>query len=407
MNLPIFITRRLVQGTPRKGRRASRTVIAIAIGAIAISMAVMIVAVSIVTGFQQQVRNKVIGFGSHIVVEPISRGDSFEGSPIANADSLAKSLRGVEGVTIVQPYAMKAAMFKTGEEIENIVIKGLPKNYDDSFLQTVLADGRLPVISDTSKEMLISTYTARRLNVKTGDKLLVYFLVKNDIRKRKYTITGLIDSGFEEFDKAFAFVDIAQIQQLNGWEPKTAAGLEVRITDFNHIDETNEAINQLLPAEIEAKTIKELRSDIFVWLDMQDINGIIIIVLMLFVSIVNVVSAMLVLVLERTPMIGILKAMGSNNGSIRMVFINYAAYLLGRGLILGNLLGLGICIAQLQFHIIKLPKESYYVDTVPVLLNPLHIVGINAVTIAFSVLVLWVTSLVIRRISPVKAIRLK
>jgi lipoprotein-releasing system permease protein len=228
MNLPIFIARKLVKGTPRKGRQASRTVIGIAIAAIAISMAVMIVAVAIVTGFQQSVRNKVIGFGSHIVVEPISQSNSHESSPIANVDSVANVLRLIEGVTVVQAYAHKAGMFKTGQEIENIVIKGLPKKYDAAFLQSVLVDGVLPVFSDSlSKQILISKYTARRLSIKTGDKLLVYFLVKNDIRKRKFTICGTFESGFEEFDKMFSYIDIRHIQQLNGWDSTTAAGLEV------------------------------------------------------------------------------------------------------------------------------------------------------------------------------------
>ena len=405
MNLPIFIARKLVKGTPQ----ASRTVIGIAIGAIAISMAVMIVAVAIVTAFQQTVRNKVIGFGSHIVVEPLSQSNSYEGTPLNNIQVAAKAIQGIEGVTSVQPFALKAGMFKTGEEFENMVVKGLPKAYNTAFLQSILVEGKLPVMNDTaiSKEVLISKYTARRLNLKVGDKPLVYFLVQNDIRKRKLTVSGLFDSGFEEFDKTFSYVDIRTIQQLNGWDSTTAAGLEVQITNFDNINQTCQEINNALPPDIEARTIQEIRADIFVWLDMQDINGVIIIVLMLFVSLINMISAMLVLILERTPMIGIMKAMGSNNNSIRKIFIHYASYLLIRGLILGNVIGIGLCIIQQQFQVIKLSKEAYYVDTVPVLLNPLHIVGINTLTIFMSFLVLWLTSLVVHRISPVRAIRLK
>lgn len=409
MNLSIFIARKLVKGTPRKGRQASRTVIGIAIGAIAISMAVMIVAVSIVTAFQQSVRNKVIGFSSHIVVEPISQSNSYEGTPLNNIQVAAKTIQSIEGVTSVQPFALKAGMFKTGEDFENMVVKGLPKAYNTDFLQSILVAGRLPLMSDTaiSKEVLISNYTARRLNLKVGDKPLVYFLVANDVRKRKLTVSGLFDSGFEEFDKTFSYVDLRIIQQLNGWDSTTAPGLEVSIADFNRIDDIKQEINNALPPYIEAKSIVELRSDIFVWLEMQDINGIIIIVLMLFVSLINMISAMLVLILERTPMIGIMKAMGSSNNSIRNIFIHYASYLLVRGLLLGNIIGIGLCLIQHYFHVIKLSKEAYYVDTVPVLLNPLHIVGINLLTVSMSFLVLWLTSLVVRRISPVRAIRLK
>lgn len=408
MRLSLFIARKLVKGTPRKGRRPSRTVVGIAIGAIALGMAVMIVAVAIVTGFQQQVRDKVVGFGGHVIVKPYNQNESYEANPLNNVDALAKGIRRIEGVKHVQPFILKAGMFKTGDEIENIVIKGLPAGYNKQFLQSVLVDGELISLPDSaaSKQIVVSKYTANRLKIKPGDDVLVYFIVKNDIRKRKLTVSGITDSGFEDFDKLFAFADMRHLQQLNSWDSTQASGLEVLVNDFTKLDQIGEDINRELPAELQAKTIKETQADIFVWLDMQDINAIIILSLMLFVAVINIISAMLVLILERTSMIGMLKAMGGTNGLVRWIFINYSSNLLLRGLIAGNILGIGLCIVQLYTGIITLPKESYYVDRVPVLLNPLHIAGLNLLTITASFIVLWVTSLIIRRISPVKAIKL-
>lgn len=407
MSLSTFIARKLVKGTPRKGRRPSRTVVGIAIGAIALGMAVMIVAVAIVTGFQQQVRDKVVGFGGHVIVKPFNQNESYEANPLNAVDSLAKGISAIEGVKHVQPYVLKAGMFKTGDEIENIVIKGLPKNYDDAFLKSVLVDGTLINTNDsTSDQIIVSKYTANRLKIKAGDKVLLYFIVKNDIRKRKLTVSGIIDSGFEDFDKLFAFADIRHLQQLNGWNANQASGLEILVNDFTKLDKTGDDINRALPPTLQAKTIKETQGDIFVWLDMQDINAIIILSLMLFVAVINIISAMLVLILERTSMIGMLKAMGGSNGLIRRVFINYSSNLLLKGLIAGNVLGIGLCVIQLYTGAIALPKESYYVDRVPILINPLHIIGLNLLTITASFIVLWVTSLIIRRISPVKAIKL-
>lgn len=410
MGLPVFIARRMVKGTPREGRRASSTVVGIAIGAIALGMAVMILAIAIVTGFQQEVRNKVIGFGSHIVVKPFDENESYETAPLpTNAFALADKVSKVPGVRHVQPYAIKAGMFTTGEENDKIVIKGVGKNYDGAFLQSVLTDGKLIAIPDSapSKDILISKYTANRLKVKTGDALLLFFVVKNDIRKRKLTVSGIFDSGFEEFDKLFAFADIRHLQQLNGWDSTQASGLEILITNYNQLDDIAANVGLVVPPELLVQTIKESHPDIFVWLDMQDVNAVIILSLMLFVAVINIISAMLVLVLERTPMIGILKAMGSSNMLVRKVFINYSAYLLVWGLIAGNILGIGLCMLQKYLNIITLPKESYYVDTVPILLNPLNILALNLLVITASALVLWVTSLIINRISPVKAIRLK
>ncbi|UPT69049.1 MAG: ABC transporter permease [Sphingobacteriales bacterium JAD_PAG50586_3] len=313
MRLSLFIARKLVKGTPRKGRRPSRTVVGIAIGAIALGMAVMIVAVAIVTGFQQQVRDKVVGFGSHVIVKPYNQNESYEGNPLSHADSLATGIRRIEGVKHVQPFILKAGMFKTGDEIENIVIKGLPHGYNKDFLQSVLVDGELISLPDSapSKQLIISKFTANRLKIKPGDDVLVYFIVKNDIRKRKLTVAGITDSGFEDFDKLFAFADTRHLQQLNGWDSTQASGLEILVNNFDKLDQTGDDINRALPPSLQAKTIKETQADIFVWLDMQDINAIIILSLMLFVAVINIISAMLVLILERTSMIGMLKAMGA------------------------------------------------------------------------------------------------
>lgn len=410
MALALTIAQKLIKYSPKTRKGASSTVLTVAIGAIAMSMAVMLVAVGIVGGFKNEIRAKVAGFGGHVLVEPYDESESYEvATPLEVSAQFLNNISSIAGVKAAQPFILKAGMIKANDETDKIVAKGLARGFDRAFLEGVLVSGKLPAIGDTaaSKDILLSKYFANRLNLKVGDGLILYFLVKNDTRKRKLTVCGIYDSGFEEFDKVFGYTDIALLQQLNGWQPNQAAGVEVLANNFDDVNPIANALLTTMPPDVEVRTIQQVRPDIFTWLDMQDVNAFIIITLMLFVSVINIVSSVLVLVLERTPMIGMLKAMGANNGFIRQIFIHYSGFLLSTGLLLGNAFGLLLCFLQIQFKIIKLPKESYYVDQVPVEVNWLNVLSLNALVIVSALVVLWLSSFIVRQISPVKAIKLR
>jgi lipoprotein-releasing system permease protein len=412
MNLPYFIAQKLIKGR-RSETSFSRPINVIAVAGIALGLGVMILAVAILTGFKKQIREKVVGFGAHIQIVNFDSNLSFETIPISDTQDFVPKIRQMPGVKHIQVFATKAGIIKTDNEIQGVVLKGIGSDYDWSYFAQHLVDGTTFTVSDTGRtdKVLISKQIAGMLKLKTGDSFAMLF-VQDPPRMRKFVISGIYETSLEEFDKMYVFCDIGQIKRLNGWSDDQVSGFEVFINDFDKMDQMQAAIRDVIGyrlAENETKfmvtDIKLKYPQIFDWLNFQDVNVIIIILLMLVVAGFNMISGLLILILEKTNMIGILKALGSNDSTIRRVFIYQAAYLIGKGLLWGNLLGLGIAFLQLKTGIFTLDPSSYYIKTIPINLELSHILLLNIGTMAIIIVMLLVPSKLISRIAPVKAIK--
>jgi len=374
---------------------------------IALGLTVMIVAVAIVTGFQQQIRNKVIGFGAHIQIAYFDSNNSFEFKPVDCNQPFLHALQKTNGIRHVQAFGTKAGMIKTKDQIQGVVLKGIDSDFDWSFFKDKLVEGSLFRVSDTkdNDSVIISKSLASLLNVHIGENLRMYFIVDNKARGRKFVISGIYDTGLAEFDLMYVYGDIGHIRKLNGWTKSQVSGFEVFINNFKQLDEMAAKVNDATGFDLKTQTIRELYPQMFDWLDLQDMNVIIILALMVLVAAITMISTLLILILERTQMIGTLKALGASDASVRKIFLYQAAFILGRGLLWGNIAGIALCLAQQQWGIMKLPQESYFVSVVPVNLSLIHLAIINTGTLIVCMMMLVLPSYVISRISPIKAIR--
>ena len=412
MNFPYFIAQRLIKGR-KEETSFSRPINVIAIIGIATGLAVMILAVAILTGFKQEIRHKVVGFGSHIQIMNYDSNISFETTPISDTQSFVPKIKEIPGVKHIQVFATKAGIIKTDDDIQGVVLKGVGSDYDWSYFSSSIVDGSVFAVNDTSRsdKVIISKKISDMLRLKTGDSFAMHF-VQDPPRMRKFTISGIYETSLEEFDKIYVFCDIGHIKRLNGWEETMVSGFEIFINDFDDLDAMTEKVEEAIGyrvSEEEARykitSIRKKYPQIFDWLNFQDINVIIIIILMIVVAGFNMISGLLILILEKTNMIGILKALGSDDKSIRKVFLYQAAYLIGKGLLWGNLIGLGIAFLQLKTGLISLNPASYYIKTVPVNLELTHILLLNTGTMVAIIIMLLVPPQLISRITPVKAIR--
>jgi len=412
MNFPYFVAQKLIKGR-REGTSFSRPINVIAIIGIAMGLAVMILAVAILTGFKQQIRDKVVGFGSHIQIMNFDSNISFETTPISDTEVFIPKIKKIPGVRHVEVFATKAGIIKTDKDIQGVVLKGISSDFDWSYFSSNMVDGSVFIVTDSGRtdKVIISKKISDMLSLKTGDSFAMHF-VQDPPRMRKFTIIGIYETSLEEFDKMFVFCDIGHIKRLNGWNDDQVSGFEVFIDDFDRLDEMTSAIQDVIGYKIiedetkfKVTNIRTKYPQIFDWLNFQDINVIIIILLMLVVAGFNMISGLLILILEKTNMIGILKALGSDDATIRRVFLYQAAYLIGKGLLWGNLIGIGLAVLQLKTGIITLDPSSYYIKTVPVNLDLIHVILLNAGTMAAIVIMLLVPSQLISRITPVKAIK--
>lgn len=387
----------------------SRLIIRIAVVAIMLSVTVMHLSTALVQGFQQEISTKLFGFWGHIQVTKFDRNSSFENTPILSDQLFIPILDTMAGIRNVQAYATKPGILKEGDNIDGIILKGVGFDYHWAFLERQLVAGRLLELpADTMAfEILISQITANRLRLSVADRLTVNFIDPETlrIRSRRFTIVGIYNTGIAESDKLFALVDIRQIQRLNNWGPNQVGGYEVFIDDLDQLQAMERRVYYELPASLNSRTIEQLQPTIFDWLELQSTNEVVILVLMIIVAIINMITALLILILERTNMIGILKALGGGNGLIQRVFLINAAYIILAGLVLGNVVGLGLAGLQHQFGFIQLPEETYYVSTAPVAFNWLSIGLINIGTLLVCLAVLILPSFLISRIQPIKAIR--
>lgn len=412
MNLELFIAKR-IHFSKEQGREVTPPAVRIAIIGIALGLAVMILSVAIVIGFKKEVRNKVIGFGSHVQVTNFDSNSSYETAPIAVSDTLLAELRAFPGVSHVETYATKLGILKTDTDFQGIVLKGVDADFDWSFFRKNLKEGKLFTIDPekNSTDVLISRYQSDLLSLRVGDSFLTYF-VQDDVRARKFRITGIYDTGFLDYDKLFVIADIKQVRRLNGWDGDEVSGLELLVDDYDNLDQTAEELYFALAERHDRKgntfytrSVKELNPMIFNWLDVLDINVVLILVLLMSVAGFTMISGLLIIILERTNMIGILKALGQNNVSIRRIFLYVSFFLIGKGMLWGNLIGITICLIQSHFHVISLDPSTYYLDAVPIDLGLSSLILLNIGTLCASMLMMLGPSFLISKINPSKSIR--
>ncbi|MFC4738876.1 ABC transporter permease [Flavobacterium ponti] len=408
MNLEYFISKRLITTKSYKSSISS-PIIKIAITAIAIGIIMMIVSVATGIGLQNKIREKVAAFNGHVIISNYDDNQSeVTKEPISINQDFYPKFKNVSGISHIQATASKAGIIHTEDSFEGILYKGVGKDYDFKNLQEYLIVGRMPNLKgNLNEEVLISQYIANRLNLKLGDKFKTYFLKDSGSRYnlRNFKIVGIYNSGFQEFDATYILGDIRHIQKINKWKEDQVGSFEVFVDDFTQIKQKGEEIYKEIPPTYNSTTIEEKYYSIFEWLKLFDFNIVIILIVMIIVATINMIVALLVLILERTQMIGILKALGANNWNIRKIFLYNASYLIVRGLLIGNIIAIVLLLIQKCFGLIKLNPENYYVNVAPVDINLLHILVLNLGTIFICFLVLLIPSYIITKISPVKAIR--
>lgn len=395
-----------------KERSFSRLIIGIARVAIALSLAVMLISTSLVNGFRATISEKVYGFWGHINIAKQSLRNSFDDIPIYRRQEFVDEVEAIPGVTAVQVYARKAAIIKTKEAIEGVILKGVGPDFNWSQFDQYIIDGVPIVLTDsvTSRGTLISKNTADRMGFSVGDSVLIHIIDQKDNGDfeqmfRKLRIDGIYNTGLAEFDQLFMLVDIRHIQRLNNWTKDQIGGYEVFIDDPAQLDDMEKRVNKVADPFWDVQTIRDIIPSVFDWLNLQKVNEWIILILMFLVALINMITSLLILILERTNMIGILKAMGANNKGIRRIFLFNAAHIIVWGMVIGNVLGIGLCLLQQQYGIIQLPEASYYVSEAPVKLDMWWILFLNLGTFAVSMIFLIIPSLFVARIRPIRAIR--
>lgn len=412
MDWRLFVARRIYQSN-EGGREVSKPAVRIAMVGIAIGLAVMIVSVAVVIGFKHQVRDKVVGLGSDITVTNFDSQQSYQTIPVVANDSVLRLLSAVKGVKHVQRYSTKPGMIMTDDNFLGMVLKGVSHEYDLSFLKAHLVEGEMPVFSDTvaSNRVLVSRTIADKLHLKTGDKIYTYY-IEDNVRARRLTIAGIYQTHFTAYDDLFLITDLYTVNRLNSWQPGQVSGVELAVDDYSMLEAVKEEVRFVLDMQTDAyggvyytQTVEESNPQIFAWLDLLDMNVWVILILMTGVAGFTMISGLLIIILERTNMIGVLKALGADNLSIRRIFLSFSVFLIGRGMLWGNIVGLALCFVQSQFHLFKLDPATYYVDRVPVEFNLWIYLLLNLCTLLVSVLMLVGPSYLVTRIHPAQSIR--
>lgn len=410
MNFEYFIARRIAAHKDYKSS-ISAPIIKIAILAISLGLITMLISVATSVGLQKKIKEKVSAFNGDLIITNFDTNNSDDSQvPISMQQDFYPNFTISDNVSHIQITASKGAVIRTQTDFEGVIVKGVGPDYNWSYFEDFLTQGVLPTYTtpQMSNQVLISEYLANRLGLKVGDKALAYFFNKNSStppRTRAFTITGLYNSGFQQFDAQFIIGDIRHIQRLNKWEPDQIGAFELFVKDFDFIEQTNNEVYDAIGSMLDTQTIRNRFYAIFEWLELFDFNVILIIVMMIIVAGFNMITALLVLILERTKMIGILKALGSDNWSVRKIFIYNAMYLVGVGLFWGNIIGIGLLLLQQHFDLFALDPNTYYVSQVPVYLHWSYIVALNVGTLLLCFLILLIPSYIISKISPVKAIR--
>ncbi len=413
MNFSFFIAHKLYKD--KGGRQhVSRPAITIATAGVAIGLVVMLLSVFVVLGFKHTIRDKVIGFGSHIQVTNFMTQMSSDQAPIAMNDSMMKVIGGIEGVKHVERFAYKQGILKTDSDFLGVMFEGVAQEYDTTFIHQNMVAGSIPKFSDSQSgnHILISQNIADKLKVNAGDRIFAYFIDENGVRMRRFTIQGIYQTNLSQYDQVMCFTDLYTTVKLNAWQPDQVSGAAITVNDFKQLDEVEsrfvEKINRTEDRYGETyatQTIRDINPQIFSWLDLLDMNVWIILVLMVSVAGVTMISGLLIIILERTTMIGVLKALGTRNKTIRHIFLWFAAFIIGRALLIGNAIALGMALLQQWTGIIKLDPATYYVSTVPVEINIPLLIILNVATLLISLFVLIAPSYLISHIHPAKSMR--
>ncbi|WP_285057026.1 ABC transporter permease [Pedobacter ginsengisoli] len=406
MNTEYFIAGRIAL---KSERTFSKLIVRIAIAGVMLSLAVMMLSVAIIKGFKTEIQEKVRGYIGDVRIFKFDLNNSFELSPFVPAPETINNLKKNPEVEYFQPYATKPAIISANNEVEGINFKGIDKTFNWDYIRKHLVSGTVIDFSDSTKatrQIMISQFTASRMNLKIGDNFIMYF-VQDPPRKRPFKIVGIYNIGVEEIDKNFVIGDLNLIRRLNNWKADEIGGIEIRIKDFSRLKQTSADIYKGLEIKLKSESVQEYFPAIFTWLSLLDVNTTVLLVLMMVVGVINMITALLIMILERTNMIGLLKSMGMTDVSIMKIFLYNAIYLVGIGLLLGNILGLGLGFIQQYTHVFKLDQSSYYLSYVPIEIHFLDVLLLNIATVVICFLVLIIPSMLVSKISPLKAIRFK
>ena len=408
----LFVARRIYQRN-EGGREVSKPAVRIAMAGIAIGLAVMLISVSVAIGFKKEIRDKVVGLTSDIMVTSLDDAQLYQTKPIVADDSLMQTLREMDFVQHVQRYSTKTGMIMTSDNFQGMMLKGVGQDYDLSFLEEHLLEGEIPTFTDSvsSNKVLVSKTIADKLSLHIGDKLFTYY-VEDNVRARRMTVAGIYQTNFSAFDDFFLITDIYVVNRLNKWRPEQVGGIEVDISDYSRLESVNDKLRVILFDKSDCygqsyfcRSVEEANPQIFAWLNILDVNVWVILLLMTGVAGFTMISGLLIIILDRTNMIGVLKALGADNTSIRKIFLTFSAFLIGKGMLWGNVIGVALCLIQHFFEPVKLNPADYYVSTVPLDFNFWVFLLLNLGTFLISLLMLIGPSYLISRIHPARSIR--
>ncbi|WP_251622016.1 ABC transporter permease [Odoribacter lunatus] len=409
MNLELFIARRLLKGSDKHS--VSVPIVRIALVGIALGMCVMLLSVFIITGFKKEITDKVTGFSSHLNIVSYGNYNSYTGGRIVVTDTLVEGLKRIKGVASFHGYVMKPTILKSEKEIHGAILYGVDSSFHASFFRDNLKQGRMPDFtgSQTSSEILLSGNIASMLDLSVGDKIQAHF-VQEPPRVRVFTVAGIYNTGFKEYDDIFVLCDLRHLQRLNAWNKEEMTGIAVDVTDIAHLPAVYEEMDETLPLEngndfYKIETLYDRSPAVFDWLELLNMNVWVILILLLTVAGFNMVSGLLILILDKTLLIGILKSLGYKNVNLRKLFLYISAGLIGKGMVWGNVLAFTLGAVQYYFHIVRLDPATYYMDTVPVYFNLWYVVWLNIGVLVVSVSMLIVPTMLISRIRPIKTIR--
>jgi len=407
LNTEYFIARRIAI---KSERTFSKLIVRIAISGVMLSLAVMMLSIAIIKGFKTEIQGKVRGYVGDVRIFKLDLNNSFELTPFLPKGSTINDLKNNKEIDYFQFYATKPGIISANQEVEGINFKGVDRNFNWDYIKKHLVSGTVINFTDSAqatKEILVSQFTADRLRLKTGDTFIMYFVQNPQPRKRPFKIVGIYNIGVDEIDKSFVLGDINIIRRLNNWVPGEIGGIEIKLKNFSRLQAVSESIYANLEVDLKSQSVEEYFPNIFTWLSLLDVNTRVLLILMMIVGVINMITALLIMILERTNMIGMLKAFGMTDGSVMKIFLYNAAYLVGLGLLMGNLLGLGLGILQQYTHIFRLTQSSYYLSYVPIEFHFIDVLLLNVATLVICLIVLVVPSMLVSRISPLKAIRFK